>query len=111
MRGLAKGAGSNDQVASPTFTISKVYHCPGDIRINHFDFYRLNDPGLMRAELGESVSDPTSVTIVEWADIVTDVLPLDKVIIEITTTGEDQRLISVRATGTQSYMAENLGQT
>lgn len=98
VRGLAKGAGTEDQVASPTFTISRVYNCPGNIRINHYDFYRLTDPGLMRSELGESVSDPLSVTIVEWAKIVDEVLPDDRLIIEITSTGEDSRHIGL-ATG------------
>ena len=97
VRGLAKGAGSTDQVASPTFTISRVYDCPSNIRMNHFDFYRLEDPGLMQAELGESVTDPTSITIVEWAGIVENVLPSDRVVIEISSTGEDTRHLRVSA--------------
>ncbi len=108
VRGLAKGAGSEDQVASPTFTISRVYNCPKSIRINHFDFYRLDDPGLMRAELGESVTDPQSITIVEWANIVDDVLPKDRLVVEITSTGEDSRHIGLAAGPDHSHVVEGV---
>ncbi len=108
VRGLAKGAGSTDQVASPTFTISRVYNCPNGVRINHFDFYRLNDPGVMQGELGESVTDPTSVTVVEWANIVNQVLPEDRLLIEITSTGEDSRHIGLAAGPTHIHMLNGL---
>ena len=108
VRGLAKGAGSDDQVASPTFTISRVYDAPDNIRINHFDFYRLQDPGLMQAELGESVSDPLSVTIVEWAGIVEDVLPSDRLVIEISSTGEYLRHFKLAAGESHAHLLREL---
>ncbi|MGH7157973.1 MAG: tRNA (adenosine(37)-N6)-threonylcarbamoyltransferase complex ATPase subunit type 1 TsaE [Candidatus Saccharimonadales bacterium] len=74
VRGLAQGAGSKDNVASPTFTISKMYDCP-KFQIHHFDFYRLPDAGLMANELAEVVGDPKAVVVVEWADVVKEVLP------------------------------------
>ena len=57
VRGLARGAGSHDKVASPTFTISKTYVTDG-YEIHHFDFYRLNDAGIVADELAEVVGDP-----------------------------------------------------
>jgi tRNA threonylcarbamoyladenosine biosynthesis protein TsaE len=56
MRGIARGAGSKDHVASPTFTISKEYDA-GKLRIIHFDFYRLTEPGSMAMELADVVGD------------------------------------------------------
>lgn len=97
VKGLARGVGSEDQVASPTFTISRVYLCHDGMRMNHFDFYRLSDPGLMRSELGESVTDPSSITVVEWAGIAEDVLPQDRLVIEIATTGEYTRHMKLSA--------------
>lgn len=106
VRGLAGGAGSTDQVASPTFTISKVYTGHSDIRINHFDFYRLSDPGVMQGELGESVTDPNSVTIVEWAGLVEDVLPIDRLIIEVSTTGENSRQFKLSAGPDHAHLVQ-----
>ena len=90
VRGLAKGMGSQDKVASPSFTISREYKAR-DLTLYHFDFYRLNDPGIVANELAEVVGDPKAVVAVEWADIVEDVLPVDKLTIRIKTTGEFTR--------------------
>ena len=82
VRGLARGAGSKDKVASPTFTISKVYDCP-DFQIHHFDFYRLPDAGLMSNEIDDVLGDPHIVTVIEWADVVKHVLPDNRLHIAI----------------------------
>src|SRR4051812_47570196 len=76
-RGLVRGAGSSDKVASPTFTISKEYEAP-NFTISHFDFYRLDQAGIVADELAEVVHDPEYVTVVEWGEVVHDVLPADR---------------------------------
>ncbi len=73
-RGIAEALGVTDPVTSPSFTISKRYAFPGGTLV-HYDFYRLSDPGLMQEDLLESVSDSHTITIVEWADTVADILP------------------------------------
>ncbi len=93
-RGLARGFGSKDHVASPTFTISREYHA--DKRtLYHFDFYRLGEPGIMSAELAEIVGDPHAVVVVEWSDIVRHVLPEHRLTIKLTHTGETARAIEI----------------
>lgn len=82
VRGLARGAGSPDAVASPTFTISRLYTTDA-FAIHHFDFYRLHEPGIMADELAEISSDEGDVTIVEWADIVQHVLPEKRLTVTI----------------------------
>ena len=82
VRGLAEGLGVKEPVTSPSFTISKEYAFAGGILI-HYDFYRLQDPGLMLDDLNESISDPTAIVVVEWADSVQDILPKDCVKIHI----------------------------
>ena len=47
--------------------------CNLRVTLAHYDFYRLNDPGIMRAELMEAVHDPATATIIEWSEIVADV--------------------------------------
>lgn len=93
-KGLAKGAGSPDNVASPSFTISRVYS--GDIfDIHHFDFYRLTDPGIMKADIAEIAGEENRVVVVEWSDIVRDVLPSNRYVVEIQSTGDDSRKVSI----------------
>lgn len=94
-RGLAKGAGSQDRAASPTFTLSRIYKTPM-FDIHHFDFYRLNDPGILADQLSEAMAD-NNVVLVEWADIVKNVLPEARISIEFqpTALSPDARQISI----------------
>lgn len=82
-KGLAKGLEINDDVQSPSFTISRTYPARDGLELHHYDFYRLSDPGIMRYELAESVDDPNVVTAVEWADSVEDVLPDSRLTIRL----------------------------
>ena len=74
VKGLALGLEIFDNIQSPSFTISRKYLGRNDIELAHYDFYRLNDAGIMKNEIRESISDPSSVTVVEWADIIDGVL-------------------------------------
>lgn len=104
VRGIAKGLGSKDNVSSPTFTISREYHAD-KLRIVHYDFYRLQDPGIMSHELAESLEDPHATIIIEWADIVHDVLSgRSRVTITISSTGETQREIQISAPHDLEYV-------
>lgn len=89
-RGIVRGAGSKDVVASPTFTISREYTTP-QFHIIHFDLYRLAEAGVVANELAEYLGDNMYVTIVEWADVAQDVLPTERLRIAIRQTGGDAR--------------------
>lgn len=97
VRGLARGAKSADKVSSPTFTISRIYTAK-DFDIHHFDFYRLDEPGVVAAQLSESVDDPTVVTVVEWSGIVKDVLPSQRMTINFEPVADnpDEREITIK---------------
>ena len=92
MRGLALGLGSSDPVRSPSFTISNQYQA-GDLTLYHFDFYRLDQAGIISQELAEILNDKQAVVVAEWADIVDGVLPSDILVIRIRATGETRRKI------------------
>ena len=92
VKGLAQGMGYAGAVRSPSFTLSNEYKA-GAKRLVHFDFYRLNDPGVLRDELAEAIEDSSSVVAVEWADIVEDVLPVERLTVKITPTGETSRTL------------------
>ena len=94
-KGLADGLMVEDDVQSPSFTLSRVYTARDGLELHHYDFYRLHDPGIMRYELAESVKNPHVVTVVEWAETVRDVLPMHRKRITIAyTQGGDGRDIT-----------------
>jgi tRNA threonylcarbamoyladenosine biosynthesis protein TsaE len=106
-RGLARGIGSTDRVASPTFTISKLYKGPS-LEIAHFDFYRLGDAGLMEHELHDFLTDPRVVTVVEWGDVVAHVLPDERITVHMKRVDEDSRQLLVTVPENLSYIMEGL---
>ena len=98
-KGICRGAGVDEDVQSPTFTLSRVYESNDNRRIVHYDFYRLHDPGVMAMELAESVADPRTTTVVEWADVVSGVLPEDTLVIRIVSPTETTRQVTLEAGG------------
>lgn len=107
VRGLARGMGSKDRVASPTFTISKVYKAE-DKELHHFDFYRIQEAGLMGDELDEILGDPQIVVVVEWGGVMKDVLPNDRLTITIHKTPTDTRDFTLEAPDDLSYLLESI---
>ncbi len=93
VRGLNQGFGSADMVSSPSFTICNTYKRDDDLQLNHFDFYRLSEPGIVKDELDEFLHDPNNIVVVEWGEIVDDVLPDDRVVVTISTNKDDSRTI------------------
>jgi len=108
-RGLARGAGSTDRVGSPTFTLSREYTAP-KFTIAHFDFYRLGEAGIMGDELDELIGDLAYVTVIEWGDIVHDVLPKARLTVQIKQTGEDMRLITMSYPEELAYLLKGIKQ-
>lgn len=105
-KGLAKGLGSESIVTSPTFTVSRVYPCRDGLTLHHFDFYRLHEGGMVAHELSEVLSDPKIITVLEWGDVVSDVIPAEciEITIERMATGEDNRTIRVTYPSKLAYV-------
>jgi tRNA threonylcarbamoyladenosine biosynthesis protein TsaE len=101
--GLAAGLGSQDSVSSPSFTLRNEYRA-GDLTLYHFDFYRLSEPGILRDELAEVLADPQAIVAVEWADVVADVLPADRLTVQIRATGENERELNFSCSPKLSYL-------
>ena len=107
-RGIAEGLGVDEPITSPSFTICKRYGFynknskingvsalidPVYFYLNHYDFYRLEDPGLMSEDLAESISNDHTITIIEWGESVADVLPEDHITFHITLNDDGSRTI------------------
>jgi ATPase, YjeE family len=81
-KSIARGLGVTETVTSPTFNIIREYRS-GRLPLFHFDVYRIGDPDEM-FELGyEEYFYGDGVCVVEWADIIEELLPEDAVIIHI----------------------------
>lgn len=102
VKGLAWGMGIEESVQSPSFTIGRVYDAVSGLRLVHYDFYRLQDAGIMVAELDDVLNDKTAVVVVEWAEAVAHVLPDDRLTMTITPDSQDERELLLAANGTVS---------
>jgi len=73
-QGLAAGLGIREPVNSPTFTIVQIYE-EGRIPLYHFDVYRIGDVEEME-EIGyEDYFYGQGVCLIEWADLIQEILP------------------------------------
>ena len=95
-KAFANAMGIEDDVTSPTFNIIKEYP-KGELPLYHMDVYRLegnvNELGL------EEYFDGDGVTIIEWADMISDHLPKERLDITIKVTGEDTRVFVLKPYG------------
>lgn len=73
-QGLAVGLGIQDAVNSPTFTIVQVYE-DGRIPFYHFDVYRIGDVEEMDEVGYEDYVYGEGVSLIEWADLIEEILP------------------------------------
>ena len=81
-KSIAEGLGITEVITSPTFNIVKEYYS-GRIPMYHFDVYRIGDIDEMY-ELGyEEYFYGNGVSIVEWADLIEDIIPEDAIRIDI----------------------------
>ena len=71
---IAKGLGVTENIDSPTFNIVKE-HKSGIIPLFHFDVYRLSSGDDLLDIGADEYFYSDGVCIIEWADIVADVVP------------------------------------
>lgn len=81
-QGLARGLGIMDTVNSPTFTIVQIYE-EGRLPLYHLDVYRIGDISEMD-EIGyEDYFYGDGVCLIEWANLIEEILPEQYVEIRI----------------------------
>lgn len=98
VQGLAKGLGIQDQITSPSFTISKRYQIPNSNKLTnlvHYDFYRLQDIGIMADELNEVISANQNIVVIEWGDEALKNYTGNKIQITIDLENDGQRKLKV----------------
>ena len=76
-QGVAAGLGITEPVSSPTFTIVQVYE-EGRLPFYHFDVYRIGDVEEME-EIGyEDYIYGQGVCLIEWANLIEEILPKER---------------------------------
>ena len=97
-QGIVEGLGYTEAVTSPTFTLSQIYHLESGFEVHHYDLYRLSEGGVLNFALGEDIASPNVITIVEWGDVIADVLPANRLQITLVMDSETSREITFSGT-------------
>ena len=95
-KGFANALGINDAVTSPTFNIVKEYY-GGEMPFFHMDVYRIDEANV---EIDfEEYFTKKGVTIIEWADMIEDSLPKNRLDISFKIIGENKRMLIIKPYG------------
>ena len=78
---LAKAIGVDDYITSPTFTIVNEYE--GNMPLYHFDVYRIGSSEEMYDIGYDEYINSDGVCIIEWANLIEDILPEEYLHIEL----------------------------
>lgn len=93
-KAFALGLGIAETVNSPTFTILNIYE-GGRLPLYHFDAYRIEEPEEME-EIGfEEYIYGEGICLIEWAEIIKDILPLHYILVKIEVLSENERRIRI----------------
>lgn len=106
-QGLGAGLGITDRMTSPTFTLINRYD-RGRLELNHLDVYRLDDIAeTLDLDLPELLE--VGLTVIEWGEEITEVLPVDHLTIRLrypefdeaaaNAPADDDRIIQIEAGG------------
>lgn len=110
-QGVARGLGIREAVCSPTFTIVQIYE-EGRMPFYHFDVYRIGDIEEME-EIGyEDCFYGNGICLIEWAELIKEILPPDVISIVIEKDlekGFDYRKITID--GERAELQHRIGRT
>lgn len=98
-KGIGEALGIKRVINSPTFTIMKVYDAENKIngieKLFHLDVYRLSDSN--SDFVLEEYFDMNGIAVIEWADIINDLLPNGYIHITITDLSNNERCFKIEA--------------
>lgn len=94
-KAFARSMGIEDNITSPTFNIIKEYS--GELDLYHMDVYRLEETD---ENIGiKDYFNKGGVTIIEWADLIPDLLPEERLDIKIRVVDDNKRLFIITPHG------------
>jgi tRNA threonylcarbamoyladenosine biosynthesis protein TsaE len=95
IKAVCKILGAEDIVTSPTFTLVNEYRTTTGEVLYHIDFYRINKKEEV-LDLGiEEYFNSGSFCLMEWPELIGDILPPETVIIKITVDKKEHRFLEI----------------
>lgn len=94
-KGIADALGIKDTITSPTFSIIKEYD--GELPLYHMDVYRLD--GNTDGVNIEEYYNKGGVVVIEWASMIKDILPEERLDIKFKVLDENKRLLILEPHG------------
>lgn len=96
VKGFAASLGIEDNITSPTFNIIKEYY-NGEMPLFHMDVYRLDE---MDGDIGiRDYFTKNGVTIIEWSEMIKDILPEERLEITFKIVDENTRILTFNPIG------------
>ncbi len=97
-KAFASALGITENITSPTFTIIKEYY-GGEMKLYHMDVYRLSD---IKQDIGiEEYFNKKGICIIEWSDLIEDILPKNRLDIRIKIVDENTRQFVITPHGSK----------
>ncbi len=96
VKGFAKSLGITETITSPTFTLIKEYHS-GEMPLYHMDVYRIEESD---GTIGfKDYFNSEAISIIEWADMIEDELPKERLEIKFKLVDENTRILILKPYG------------
>jgi len=97
VRGLARGLGVEEGIASPTYTLMQAH--AGRLPLYHFDAWMEGREKALFLDGGDDWLHGEGVSVVEWAERVAEWLPPERLVVELRHRAELEREVVLRVPG------------
>lgn len=93
-KGVARSLGITEAIVSPTFTLVQEYE--GRLPMYHMDLYRINSEDDFQMIGGEDLLYSDGVCLVEWSEIINDLLPKWTLFVDIAVNTNQSRTVKLK---------------